>query len=893
MSLPAGTRLGPYEVIAPIGAGGMGEVYRARDTRLGREVAVKVLPQELAHDPERLRRFEQEARAASALSHPNILTLFDVAAPESAPYLVTELLDGHSLRAVIGGKGLPLRQVQDYALQTARGLAAAHGRGIVHRDLKPDNLFVTADGRVKILDFGLARLTQPELGADGTGTAVTQATLTREGTVVGTVAYLSPEALSGQPIDAAADVFAYGAVLHEMLSGRPAFQRATAAETMSAILRDEPPPLARSDVPPALQHVLERCLAKRPEDRFGSGREVAIALEVVGAGSGSVAVPAPATGAGAGSRRRWAERIAFLALGAALVSGAVAALGRRAKPPTAGPIVSSLSFPPESGWLSWRDAGQLVVAPDGSRLAYVGVGRNRRSAVFVRELSSTTVRELQGTSNARGVFWSPDGRFVGFVAEDKLRKVPVDGGPVQVLADGIDQETAMSGASWSRDGVILFTTGGAIERVPAEGGRPQVVVRRGAGELFLRFPSFFPDGRRFLYQVRPEQGPARTYAGSLDAGVAPTLVQEGQSRAVLAATGHLLYVQDGVLFARRFDERGLRLVGEPQPIATRIAGNPGIGSASFSVAERGPLVYTEGGPIRPELVVKDRRGRVLERLSDVGRYLGPALDRTGRQLVVEMEDSESGQHTVWVLDTARGTRSRLTRAPYDGHHPVWSPDGKALAFTSSRTGKWLAYRQRTDGLGEDTLLHDGPELLSLYPRVWTSDGRGIVAAAQESDGRRRLWWLPARGDGAARPMVDGNHAALSPDGRWLAVEARHAGRSQIHVLPFPALDTRFAVSVDGGRWPRWRSDGRELFYVSEDVRLMSVPVAAGDAFDASAPVALFPLPVLIDQAADFPAPYDVERGGERFVFCLPPDNLPPPLATLVTNWEALLRGAPK
>jgi hypothetical protein len=427
MSLPAGTRLGPYEVVAPIGAGGMGEVYRARDTRLGGEVAVKVLPQGLAHEPERLRRFEQEARAASALSHPNILTLFDVGSPESAPYLVTELLEGRTLRAVIAGKGLPLRQAQDYALQVARGLAAAHGRGIVHRDLKPDNLFVTADGRVKILDFGLARLTQPELGADGTGTAVTEATLTREGTVVGTVAYLSPEALSGQPVDAAADVFAYGAVLHEMLSGRSAFQRATAAETMSAILRDEPPPLARSDVPPALQHVLERCLAKRQEDRFGSGREVAIALEVAGAGSGTVAVPAPATGAAAGSRRRWAERLAFLALGAALVSGAVVTLGRQAEAP-AGPIVSSLSFPPESGWLSWRDAGQLVVAPDGSRLAYVGVGRDRRSAVFVRALSSTSVRELQGTSNARGVFWSPDARFVGFVAEDKLRKVPVDGG---------------------------------------------------------------------------------------------------------------------------------------------------------------------------------------------------------------------------------------------------------------------------------------------------------------------------------------------------------------------------------------------------------------------------------------------------------------------------------
>lgn len=259
-------------------------------------------------------------------------------------------------------------------------------------------------------------------------------------------------------------------------------------------------------------------------------------------------------------------------------------------------------------------------------------------------------------------------------------------------------------------------------------------------------------------------------------------------------------------------------------------------------------------------------------------------------MVVEIEDAESGQHSLWIFDTARGTRSRLTRAPHDGHHPVWSPDGREMAFTSSRTGKWLAYRQRTDGLGEDTLLFDAPELLSLYPRVWATDGRGILAASQEKDGRRRLWWLPARSGEAARPLVDGNHAALSPDGRWLAVEARHAGRSQIHVLPFPALDTRVTVSVDGGRWPRWRADGRELFYVSEDLRLMSVPVAAGATFDASAPVALFPLPPLLDPAADYPPPYDVEPTGERFVLCIPPEDRPAPLATLITDWRALLRG---
>jgi Tol biopolymer transport system component len=874
----------------------MGEVYRARDTRLGRHVAVKVLPEGLALEPVRLRRFEQEARAASALNHPNILTLFDVGSPGGTPYLVTELLDGLNLRAVIGGKRLPLARVLDFSLQIARGLAAAHGQGIVHRDLKPDNLFVTTDGRVKILDFGLARLTRPLDGAAAAVAPVTEMTLTQEGAVVGTVAYLAPEELSGQPADAGSDVFAYGAVLYEMLSGRPAFQRATAAETMGAILHDEPPPVTqlRSDAPPPLLRLLERCLAKRPEERFASGREVAFALEVVGATSGAVAVPGIQMGAPARALRSWAERLGLLALGAALASVAVLSVWSRPESSPRRSFVSSLAFPTDSGsLLAWRGSPQLAVSPEGSRLAYVGMGRDRSPAIFVRDVGSNSVREVAGTANARGPFWSPDGRFVGFIAEDKIRKVPADGGAVQVLGDAPDQEAGMSGATWNRQGVILFSTGGSLERVSAEGGPAQVVLRRGAGEIFLRFPSFLHDGRRFLYLVQRAGGPSRVYVASLDGGAAPTLVHEGQSRAVVTRTGHLLFVQDGVLFAQRFDDRALKLVGEPRPIAVRVVNNPGTGHASFSVGERGPLVFTEVGQVRVELTIRDRHGRTTERLTELGRYLGPALAPGGRQVALEIEDEESSQHSVWMLDAVRGARSRLTRPPHDGHHPVWSPDGAQVAFTSSRTGKWLPYRQRADGLGPDTLLHDGAELLYLYPRAWAPDGQGIVAAAQELDGRRRLWWLPVAAEANARPLVDGSQAALSPDGRWLAVEVRETGRSQVYALPFPTLDSRFTVSVDGGSYPRWSSDGRELFYLSRNLRLMSVSVAGGPGFVASQPTPIFPLPLplLTDLSLDSPPPYDILPGAQAILLCLPPLNHPSPLATIITDWEESLRSS--
>jgi Tol biopolymer transport system component len=861
-------------------------------------VAIKVLPPDVATDPDRLRRFEQEARAASALNHPHILTVLDVGSQDGAPYLVTELLEGRSLREVLRHDRLPVAQVLDQALQVARGLAAAHAKGIVHRDLKPENLFVTRDGRVKLLDFGLARLAPGPEGAEALSQAPTEAklTLTREGAILGTVAYMAPEQVRGEATDTRSDVFAFGAVLYEMLSGRRAFARETAAETMTAILREQPAPVTelRPEVPAAIARLLDRCMAKLPEERFGSAREILFALEVAGTTTSGASVAA-AAGATRDPPRARRVRLAALLLagfaGAALAAAAVLALLPRGERPAARePVVSSLILPREVGSLvRWSGTPDFALSPDGSRLAYAGVGQDRRPAIWIRDLDSPSVRELSGTANGLGPFWSPDGRFLGFFAEDKLKKVPADGGPVQVLCDALEAEGGLHSATWNRDGVILFSRGGSLVRVSAAGGEPQVVIERDATEeTFLRYPMFLPDGRRFIYSARRAQGPSRAYVGWLDASEAPRFLHEGQSKAVVSPTGHLLFVRDGALLAQPLDDLMLRPLGDPKPIATRVANVPSVGRAGFSISDGGRLAYAETG-FATEFVWRDREGRLVERLTEEGRYIGPALSPDGRRVAVEIEDAETGQHAIWLLGPGRGQRSRLTRPPHDGHHPTWSPDGREIGFSSTRTGKWLVYRQRADGLGEDLPLDDRSDAFQLFARQWAPGSRGILAGSREPDGRLLLWFLSFRPGEPAVRLAEGQWGALSPDERWLAVATRQAGHHQVYVLPFPGLDTRWQVSAEGGSWPRWRADGRELFYVSEDRKLMSVTVTAGAAFEADPPRPLFELPLrTVELHGDYPHEYDVDASGERFLICQVPDHAAPRAITLVTDWVGLV-----
>jgi len=885
MPLKPGDRLGPYEVVAPLGAGGMGEVYRALDPRLGREVAVKVLPEALAREPERLQRFEREARAVSALNHTNILTVYEFGHHGETRYLVTELLEGDSLRELLERGPLPRARAFSYAVQIARGLSLAHDKGIVHRDLKPENLFVTGGGLVKILDFGLALLIEGEPGGPPSEAATA---LTVAGAVIGTASYMAPEQVRGEPADPRSDIFAFGCILYEMLGGRRAFARATAVETMAAVLTDDPPPTSelRPEVPPALAQVLERCLDKRPAERLGSGRELLFALEIAGvaptAPTAAAVPPPPATG----PRRRLPGWLAGALAGAAITAVALLALPPRGRqgPAPGAPIAASIVLPEGEGSLVFtNDAGAVSLSPDGSRIAYLGLGGAHRSSVWIRELGSAIPRELPGTDNAVGVIWSPDGQFVAFMADDKLRKVSVSGGPAQVLCDVA--YTSWWGAAWGPTGVILFSQQGSLWGIAAAGGSPRLVLERSAPEeLDLRFPSFLPDGERFLYFVRRAEGANRIYLGSLDGGP-PQLVHEGQSRA-LFASGHLLFVRDGVLFAERVDERTFRPLGELRPLASRVFHHAGSGWANFSVSDRGTLVYAEGANVLTELVWRDRQGIVTARVTEPDLYIGASLDPDGRRAAVEIEDHDTNQHTVFTIGLAGGSRSRLTRPPHDGHHPAWSPDGRQVAFSSTRSGKWLAYRQRADGLGEDTLLFDSPEIVEAFPRQWTPDGGGVLAAVREADGRNRLWLLPVAG-GQPTPLTDGVQGAVSPDGRWLATVSKESGRYQVYVLPFPALDTRWQVSTAGGSWPRWRADGRELFFASDGQMLMSVPVRTANGFEAAVPQPLFSLRSKTLNPV-YPPEYDVDPTGERFLVCQVAEGSTRRTIELIADWRSAL-----
>jgi len=917
MTVVPGSRVGFFEILELVGSGGMGEVYRAHDPRLGRDVAIKVIPASFAADADRVRRFEQEARAAAALSHPNILAVHDVGTHESAPYIVSELLRGMTLRERISGGVLPVRRAIDTGVQIARGLAAAHQRNIVHRDLKPENVFVTDDGLVKILDFGLAKLTETDprsVEDDSTRRAETQ-----PGQVMGTAGYMSPEQLRGLPVDARSDIFSFGAVMYELLAGARAFRGETSVDVATAILKESPPdlPAAERHIAPALVRIIDRCLEKTPAARFQSAGDLAFALEALSAPSG-VTETFPATGAASRRPMPWlGGAVAGLAIGAAATYGAVSYF--RPAPPIAEAIAFPLTFPDGFAFVGGGPSGSspapVAISPDGRQLAFLGSGPDSVRMIWVRSRSEVSPRMLPGTEGALSPFWSPDSRHVAFFvpgAAGKLKRVEVAGG----LPQDICGARNALGGSWSKDGVIVFATnapGTGIQRVPATGGTPEAVTTGAPGEGLHSRPVFLPDGRRFLFRVLSGNASRGwVYLASLDSKDRHRLVETESSNTAYSA-GHLLYLRGATLMAHPFDAADGALRGDPYPVVQGIQTFGAIPVGVFSASPNGVLVYQPGTiAAGTELRWFTRSGIRENRVGDVGTIGDVRMSRDGSRVAYSRRsDGADGTSDIWIVETATALANRFTFDSGNEFGAVFSPDGRDVVFNSSKKGHLDLYRKAADGTGSEVELFADDSDKS--PADWSPDGRfllyvrtptvapsppspGAQAATRApaaAAGRQQLWVLPLEGDRKPFPLMPDDETqtpgSFSPDGRFVVFTGSDGSRNQVFVTPFPSTGTKWQISSAGGVLPRWSHDSKEIFFMSPPGgnELMAARVdATGAAVRRLEVKALFPVTIAAVRSAYAPAP-----DGQRFVINTPAGTeskqAAPPV--IVIDWPALRR----
>jgi eukaryotic-like serine/threonine-protein kinase len=892
MRLAPGARLGPYEVTGVLGAGGMGEVYRARDTKLGREVAIKVLPERLARDATFLAMFEREAQAVAALSHPNILAIHEFGETDSMVYAVMELLQGQTLRQRLREGPLPVRKAVDFGAQIAAALAAAHARGIIHRDLKPENVFLTTDGHVKLLDFGLAVQRSLAISSDELANSPTIAGDLDSGFVVGTVGYMSPEQVRGAAVDHRSDIFSFGCVLYEMLTGERAFLHTTSAETMAAILHEDPPEMSKSssEVPVGLERVVLHCLEKNPEERFQSARDLAFDLQT-SLNSSSSSSPADLTAAQAvraratvGSRQR--ERIAWFVLAMVLLGTGFAALHYLPRTPPAHQVVVSEIGPPED-----TTFGSIALSPNGDRLAFVGWTKGK-GQIWIRRLAALEQSPLEGTDGGAYPFWSPDGSQLGFFADGKLKKMAASGGPAQVLAEA----PTGRGGSWSEDGEILFAPSFDLPlyRVSADGGTATAVTTLDAagGELSHRWPYCLPGGKKFLFFVFGTT-PSKTgvYAGSVDGRTKQFLVSSGYGTAY-ADPGYLIFTRGQSLLAQGFNPDTLEIDTTPRIIAETIGVNA-LEYAHFSASRTGGvLVYRRGGLLLgSELRWFSRSGQPHSTVASTDRYWSTRMSRDGRNAAVEIQSDQGGPNNIWIYDLAQNRSRRFTFNPFDDVSPIWSPDGRRLAYSSRRDGRRHSmYLNDSSGAGhEQPLLQvDG----DLFPQDWSRDGRWLLylQLSREAHGVGSIWMLPMEGERKPVPVVqtpfNTDFARFSPDGLWIAYSSNETGHSQVHVVSARDAGGKWQVSVDGGRMPAWRADGKELYYLSPDDRVMAVNVSekARPAFGVGAPHPLFQAHVL----GGLGNRYDGSPDGQRFLILVEKEEHPTPI-TLTLNWVAGLK----
>jgi eukaryotic-like serine/threonine-protein kinase len=885
MPLTSGSRLGPYEILSPIGAGGMGEVYRAKDTRLGRTVAVKVLPSQLSSSPESRQRFEREARMISQLSHPHICALYDVGHQDGVDYLIMEYLEGETLAESLAKGPLPLEQTLRYGIEIADALEKAHRSGVVHRDLKPGNVMVTKSG-VKLLDFGLAKAFAPA-GSISQFTALpTQATpVTREGSLLGTLQYMAPEQLEGKEADARTDVFAFGAVLYEMATGRKTFSGATQASLIGSILRDEPRSISEVVplTPRALDRLVKICLAKDPEDRWQTARDVGLQLREIARDREH-----PETVAALPMRSKVSRALPWAAALVALAVGVL--LGRVALPKATRPeIVRSIVLPPPNTEFHFLDprGGTPAVSPDGTRIAFSARNLDDQIQLWVRPLDSLESFAIPGSIDAALPFWSPDGRSLGFFGDGKLKVAEASSSASPVALADVDEPR---GGSWARDGSILFAPGYGIPilRVPASGGTPTPVTERRGREIH-RWPAFLPDGRHFLYNVRVQgEENAVIYAGSLHSKERREILRV-HSDVLYVPPGYLMFGRRGHLAAVRFDADRLLVLGDPVEVVRDIDYFPATGRTTFGASEN-VIAYSPISEARlNRLVWFDRTGRQLGALGAIGMYLSPRFSRDGRQVAVAMMEHLVVPPDVWVFDTRLGTG---TRTPLLGPdlNPMFSTDGKRILFGNTSTGMWNLMEKNLSGAAEPKPLL--PPSRPRWPHDVSPDGTALLYREYSPSTRGDLKVLTLAGEGTPRDFIASNYdedqGAFSPDGRRVAYVSDESGRKEVFVASFPDPAQRIRISSDGGIQPRWSRDGRELFYVSKGTRMMAVPFDPASGVPTGPPTRLFDVPISYTYALHVPLRYDVAPDG-RFLILVRASEEPPPPLVLVLNWQEGLK----
>jgi eukaryotic-like serine/threonine-protein kinase len=895
MALAVGSTLGPYELVAPIGAGGMGEVWRARDTRLERFVALKVLPAHLASSPELRQRLEREARAISSLSHPNICTLYDIGHQDGIDFLVMEFIDGETLFDRLAKGALPLDQVLRYAIEIAGALDKAHKQGVVHRDLKPANIMITKSG-AKLLDFGLARLVENErspIVTSITSLPTKRPDLTAEGMILGTFQYMAPEQLEGREADSRTDIFAFGAVLYEMTTGRKAFEGRSQASLIAAILSREPVPISSIQPmsPPALDRLVRTCLAKDPDDRWQSARDLLAELRWISEGGSQAGVPAPVA-----ARRKSRAHLAWaLATGATIVAaGSLTALylARSGARLPSCPVRAFILAPDKARIDFSAYGGNLSVSPDGRYMTFAATAEGGKRAIWLRALDSLEARALPGTEDGDLPFWSPDSRYIAFFAQEKLKKIDIAGAPPVLICDA---QRGRSGA-WNKDGVILFapSTLDPIHRVSSAGGASEPVTKIDStkGETTHRWVTFLPDGRHFLFMAAGHGVGANSQTNGIYAAELGSesrkLVLTTRSN-VAYANGRLLYVRDGVLLAQPFDLERLELSGDPVPIAGGVQMHQDHFRADFAVSENGVLAYRpgSGGTEKLQLYWYDRQGQRRDPVGEPAAYGSIALSPDETLLAMSIFDAETGNSDIWISDLARGTRTRLTFGALSEDSPVWSPDGTEIVYEARPTLFGVLMLERTDGSGKEQLLL-AEDHASLHPVAWSKDGRYIVFVRIDQDTKTKgdLWVLPLFGDRKPFPFLatefDEGKASLSPDGKWICYLSDESGKREVYVSPFPQGGKKWQVSIGGAGGGTFQRQGREIIF-GTGTEIHAVDVGSGPSgFHVGRPVLLFNPPPITTIA--------ISEDGQRFLMSPTEPLVEEGPFALVIDWPALVGG---